>query len=627
MLSDNYSLADLKEIIVKQEDYHPFPVAGEREEWDSIESNERDKFITRGEEYLDYDWPSLTATGYMDYYRTGNRSRFQKLYFERRYALGSLVVAECLEGKGRFLDQITNGLWLILEETSWVIPAHNTGVADDYYGVLPPVKEDQGIDLFSAETGALLSWTYYLLKEQLNEISPRISQGIEQEVTDRIIDQYLKRDDIWWMGFHESSHHVNNWNPWCNSNCLTAFLLIEKDEEQRLEGIKKVLSSLDIFLDLYPEDGGCDEGPSYWNKNGGSLFDCLELLNSATAGGIDVYDNKLIQDIGRYIYRVHIDQDYFLNFADGNGRLIQQPELLYRFGKRLDNQVLVDFAVEFYYLTDDIINLTKIYPFFRVLSAVFNGEVLKKASHKFPYLQDVWLPEIEVMAARQKGGSKEGLYLAAKGGHNNDSHNHNDVGQFMIYVEGQPCLIDAGVETYTAKTFSEKRYEIWTMRSSYHNLPTINGVEQAPGEEFQATDVEYEAGKREVDFSMDIASAYPTKAGLKSWKRSFIYKRSGEGSVELKEDFTFEQEDNQICWNFLTVCRPQQLAKNRIKLQTDSGDSLIIDYDQQLLYSTEEIELDDERLNSTWGDILYRIIFDLNLKEDKKVVKFHFKKE
>ncbi len=90
-----------------------------------------------------------------------------------------------------------------------------------------------------------------------------------------------------------------------------------------------------------------------------------------------------------------------------------------------------------------------------------------------------------------KRGSARGLTVAAKGGHNDESHNHNDVGEFVVYCDGKPLLIDAGVETYSRKTFSPQRYEIWTMQSAYHNLPTIDGVQQAPGAAFAARDVTY----------------------------------------------------------------------------------------------------------------------------------------
>src|SRR5437868_14155296 len=71
------------------------------------------------------------------------------------------------------------------------------------------------------------------------------------------------------------------------------------------------------------------------------------------------------------------------------------------------------------------------------------------------------------MAARSVPNSAQGLYVAAWGGHNAQSHNHNDVGNFIVYGDGKPVLIDVGVETYSAKTFSPQRYEIWTMQSAY----------------------------------------------------------------------------------------------------------------------------------------------------------------
>ena len=37
--------------------------------------------------------------------------------------------------------------------------------------------------------------------------------------------------------------------------------------------------------------------------------------------------------------------------------------------------------------------------------------------------------------------------LAVKGGSNDDSHNHNDVGSVILYRNEKPLLIDLGVET------------------------------------------------------------------------------------------------------------------------------------------------------------------------------------
>src|SRR2546430_13970641 len=109
-------------------------------------------------------------------------------------------------------------------------------------------------------------------------------------------------------------------------------------------------------------------------------------------------------------------------------------------------------------------------------------------------------------AARSTPDSGARLYLSAWAGHNAQSHNHNDVGNFIVYGDGTPVLIGVGVETYSAKTFSAQRYEIWTMQSAYHNLPTINGIMQGAGREFQAKDVSFGETANRVTFSADIAS-------------------------------------------------------------------------------------------------------------------------
>ena len=96
------------------------------------------------------------------------------------------------------------------------------------------------------------------------------------EVDRRVLTPNLDRDDFWWMGFRDKG--VNNWNPWICSNWLAAALLVEPDDQRRARHVEKILRTLDVFLDIYPEDGGCDEGPGYWGRAGASLFDCLDLL-------------------------------------------------------------------------------------------------------------------------------------------------------------------------------------------------------------------------------------------------------------------------------------------------------------------------------------------------------------
>src|SRR5690606_3238301 len=125
------------------------------------------------------------------------------------------------------------------------------------------------------------------------------------------------------------------------------------------------------------------------------------------------------------------------------------------------------------------------------LTALDMAEEMAGAGPRPTTPPDIFYPSCGLFIAR------DGRFVvAAKAGDNGDSHNHNDVGSVIVYKHGKPLLIDVGVETYTGKTFSPQRYDIWTMQSAYHNLPSFGGVQQQPGAGFAANAVEVEMNEK-----------------------------------------------------------------------------------------------------------------------------------
>ncbi len=609
-LSASYPKEKLGEIVVPRKAWHPFPKANERAAWAAVTDGARYAFINLGREYLDKDVPNLAATLYLEYKRSGNRSNYQNVWFERRKMLHCLVLAECMEGKGRFLDAIANIAWAICEESSWTLPAH---IGAQKAGVGLPDISEPIVALFSAETASSLAWTVYLLGDQLDTVSPQICKRIEREIDARILTPYLQRHDFGWMGFMARSDggHPNNWNPWINSNVLTANLLMEKDENRRLELIHRILGSLDNFLIPYPSDGSCDEGPGYWGHAGASLFDNLELLYSATGGQFDVYDNSVIRQIGQFIYRTHISDDYFVNVGDCDARLDIYRDLVFRYGKRIKDTNMQALAT--YNLVEERLFRaeTEFRSLGRMLYVVFGlPDLLAAKSPSAPWLRDIWLgdEDMQMMAARDRQGSPEGLYLACWGAHNAQSHNHNDVGNFLIYVDGRPFIIDVGRPTYTRQTFSGSRYEIWAMQSAYHNLPTVNGMMQQEGRSYAARDVRYEPDGQFAQIQMDIAASYPRKAALKSWVRTVRLNRSQ--NVQVVDSFNLGRQTQDIIQNLMTPCEVDQSQPGELILR-DSEKSLevLLEYDpDKLIPQVETIDLDDANLSEIWGSRLYRIL-------------------
>lgn len=614
LLSGRFAPETLKEILMSAEDWHPFPKVSERAGWETLPATLRLAHIRQAEKHLNGGWETPKASVFLEYVRNGNRSNFQGVSFSRRAQLAELVIGECMEGSGRFLDDILNGVWMICEETYWGVPAH-VGAQKRGSG-LPDVKEPT-VDLFAAETGMLLAWTYYLLGEKLDEISPLIGERIDFEVKRRIIDVNLERDDFWWMGFRGGT--VNNWNPWICSNWLAAVLILEKDQDKRVLSVYKILRCLDNFLNPYPRDGGCDEGPGYWDRAGGSLYDCLELLKSVSGGLIDVFEEPLIEEIGKYIYRVYISGRYFINFADAAAKLNANASVIYRYGKSITDDALAGFGAflaEQQGLGED--NVRGSFGWLgRVLPVLFDLDELLTAEAVEPLERDFWFGELEVMGARSFEGSNEGFYVAAKGGHNAESHNHNDIGNFIVYADGFPVLIDVGVETYTAKTFSQKRYEIWTMQSAYHNLPTINGMMQKEGRDFKATKVHYEADNKKASFSLDISTAYPEEAGIKSWERTVTLNRGND--VLIHDKYELEEALESIRLSLISWCEPELEEEGNIRLvfpkEGNSSKSIHVIYEKKKFnVDIETIDLEDARLQSSWGPRLFRIVLSAKNK-------------
>ncbi|MBL0155643.1 MAG: heparinase II/III family protein [Bryobacterales bacterium] len=600
LLSAGRSAADIGKLLLPREQWRPYPTAAERAAWQALPADTARQVVASAEALLGQPWPSLPASVFLDFARNGNRTRWEKLHFDRRNRLRSQVLAECIEGKGRFLDDILDGLWLLCEETFWGVSAH-IGAQRAGKG-LPDVSENI-VDLFAAETGNAVAWADYLLAPQLERISPLLRPRLLYEVERRLLTPLLTRIDFGWMGTDpKAPRRVNNWNPWIVSNWLTCTLLMEPDPARRAASVQRALVTVDRFLDAYNPDGGCDEGPGYWSRAGASLFDCLELLYSATAAKLDYYPIPLVKEIGRYIYRAHIAGNWYTNFADASARVNPDANLVWRYGTRIGDPVM---AAHGAWLAAGKKPEQELAggAMGRSLDSLFHLKDLRAAATtaQAPMVRDVFLPGTHVFAARMKAGSKEGFYVAAQGGHNAESHNHNDVGNFIVFHDGEPVLIDVGVETYTAKTFSAQRYDIWTMQSAWHNTPAVNGIMQNAGRQYEAHAVSSKSDDTAASFELNIERAYPAAAGIQSWRRAITLNRAA-GHVQLQDTFQLSKAA-PIELYFITTREARPAGPGQITL----AGGFALSFDPSLQPFFDEHSSQDPRLLPNWGPVVRRI--------------------
>ena len=571
-------------------DYLPFPPAGDRAAWETLPQQVRHRFVQAGEAALARPIAPLPLSLWLSFIRTGQRTPWEDAYFSRRTRLCALAAAECVEHKGRFVDAIADTVWAICEESAWQLPAHNSYIRDTPQLPLPDTSRPI-VDLFAAETGELLAMTRYLLHNELDAAMPGLPARMARELDRRILQPYF-HDHFWWMG--NGGEPMCNWTSWCTQNVLLTVFLLPTTQEERRAAVKQAAYSLDCFLKDYGADGCCNEGAQYYRHAGLTLWGALEVLSAVAPDAFrPLFREEKIKNIAGYIRNVHVEGPYYLNFGDCSPLAGRCGAREYRFGQAVGSDALCALAAEDYRADADPDHLqnpddtTHINLWYRLVTAFADAE-LTACTLRQPEQSTVWYPSVGVYAARQ--GS---WVLGAKMGSNGDSHNHNDTGSVTVYKDGRPFLIDIGVESYTQKTFSPQRYEIWTMQSAWHNLPTFDGIQQLPGAEYAARDIR----TTDTSISAELAGAYPAMEGLSTYRRTAVVSESGivlrdvtdwNGTVEL---------------TLLTEQKPQS-APDGLTVGTLGG----IRFDpKKVTAAVTPVPVTDPRLRTAWPDTIYKI--------------------
>ena len=559
------------------------------------------KLISAADDDLVREIPSLTLSKYRAYNVNGSTSAYGTPYRERMSMALRLAFAELCTGEGKYFDKMLDVVWAMLDEPTWMLPEHTYHMPQEATVRMPvPAQAGEkyahGIELGSAYKGALIALIYHFFEDKFDEISPFINERILYTLKKRSIEPFCEYY-FWWEGM--GGNRVNNWCPWIVSNILMTTALTEDDVSVREVVVERAMTFLDNFINCYKEDGGCDEGPTYWNAAAACMFDSLELLEYMSGGKINIYSEPLIKAMGEYVPRMNITGVYFVNFADSRSRASQDGNMLRRYGEKCNSEILKSYSdsmIKYEGSTFDV-NLS-----YRTLRS-FTTPTRDVTGTRLLAATETYFPNLKVMVLRDSENPDEGMFFAMKGGHNDESHNHNDVGSFVLYRNGKPVLIDAGVGEYTKQTFSKDRYKIWSMQSLYHNLPSFDGVGQPNGAAYTSQNESYD--KEDRSLTMELAAAYDKECGVLSYVRSGSLKN---GTVTLTESVAL-QSPKLIDFVFLTHVEPEIADAGTVLL----AEGCKLSYDPSLKVSVEAFDPIGLNAKQAWGsDVLYRLHFSIN---------------
>lgn len=560
--------------------------------------------------------PPLRATDYLAYFRTGSRQPFANALNLRNRRLMLMSLAECLEDRGRFLDAILDEAWAICESALWVNPAHSESQLPD--------PGDTFIDLSAAMTASGLAEIDYLLGDRLH---PGLRQRIRHEVHRRIIAPYLDRDDFRWMGGSDWGGPINNWLAVCTGCIGAAALYLEDSAEFELDAVlNKTLIQMARYLGAFGEDAVSAEGVSYWEYGFFHFTAFADLLHRRTDGRIDLLADPYVQRVARSPLRLLLSPGHFVPFSDIVLDWRPKGALLNRLAERCEAPELRTL------LPYSISEITKDRPWpLSTSRALFwhhvpgtdqsdsVGQILPGPSPA--RLFSDFMASNQWLVARARPDDPAGLVVAAKGGHNNEPHNHNDVGNFVIHWRGETLVAELGAGEYTSDYFREGRYAIINNRSRGHNVPLVNGFEQCPGAEYRAAHVQHRRAGDEEMLEMEIAPAYPPEAGLASLRRRLLFQRSpAPARLTVTDTVRFLENPGRFESALLTFA-DVKIEEKQVTLTGQTG-ALRITYDaEQLAARTESIVYNDFSLRRRQAT---RIAFVLRQPASEAVVVMNF---
>lgn len=463
--------------------------------------------------------PILPRSVYRRFRRIGDRRQYEQALFWREGQI-DLAAMACWLGLDR-LDYLQDLLWAQCEASTWVMPAHE--------------RPDSPIDLFAAMTAREYATLARLLAGQLE---PEVSQRLSDEIKRRVLDMYLDpRVEHWWQDC------TNNWNAVCHGDIGLAAMLLETDARRLAAILIKILEELPPFLDGFTADGGCTEGPGYWAFGFGWYVHFAAGLFDFTGGRINIMRGEKLERICRYPLSVTVAPGQPLAFADVN------PSYL---------PALTAMQINRFYPLPELFGLCELLPDgvlrvndLRTLTAYDGARYAPPAAWS-----DACLPELAVAMIRQAG-----VTVGAKAGHNDEHHNHNDIGTFVLHRGRTFFLDDLGAPVYSARTFSPRRYESVFCNSFGHSVPVVDGAFQQEGRQSAGTlAVENPRGRGAKRLVIELAQAY-RQPNLASLRRTLELSAGGE--LLLADEFAFAQAPRALEEGFVTLCQAQAVEGDR----------------------------------------------------------------
>ena len=241
--------------------------------------------IGEAEQALTTPLPPFDPDGYLAFTKTGDREPMQRNLGARENQLVPLVLAECVEYKGRFLPRIAEVMDSLAAQPSWTLSAHDPQLLN-FHG------ERYYVDLNAADMGDTMAQALYLLGDKIPAATrTHVMAEMEKHVFGPMRQSYLAGGPPdnhsgnlghWWL------HADMNWNAVCLKGVTGAALAMLPDVKDRAMFVAGAEHYIQHYDNGFGDDGYDTEGLGYWNYGFSHFIELRENLFRATDGKVDL---------------------------------------------------------------------------------------------------------------------------------------------------------------------------------------------------------------------------------------------------------------------------------------------------------------------------------------------------
>lgn len=500
------------------------PTCANRDAWSSPVLIDRTKDLRRSaEKLLSQNFPPWDQELYLEYSRKGTRPNGERMMNARKAWLYPLVVAECVEGKGRFLAAIERTISEIVDQPTWTWPAHDKSLRNLR-------DHNYEVDLLAADTAHDLAQALYMTGDW---VQPDLRQKTLTAMNERVFEPLRKsfagaNKDNWWL------HADHNWNAVCLKGSVAAALTVLPDKKDRALFAAAAEHYIQHYVSGYTPDGYTSEGPGYWNYGFSHFAMLREMLVQSTDGMLDIFNDAKVRSMAMYGYRIEMLPKNIAAFGDASPRTRMDD-----FTRAYANDVL-KLEQELHLGNVDIGSSQSANdaPLAKVALLLFGTP---KAVNALSATQSTaiglysYFDSVGVLVSRPAPGGRLGVSIKAGG---NGNHSHNDIGSYTIGVGAEQPTGDVGSTQYSAKTFSKERYTIPAISSWGHPVPVVAGALQGEADKIKPRVISTHFTEDADEITINMADAYVVPA-LRSLTRTLVHDRTHSGMVTITDHFEF----------------------------------------------------------------------------------------